>query len=339
MVKLGNDHYMCPVLAHPGVDTPQHPEPQWPVARGPTPGPLFVMEPELPAEYLDPAAMDLAILHNMQHSETALYRQRVAMQAFLHFKARSTNHGHQAEHHRRQAEAVRAWGGDLCPWVIEHQRAEHMHNEHRARTQNQAFVAYQLSHGNINPVRHQVIHEGQVPAFPSLPRHAYGPPPGALMPASGFGSPSAVPGYDQFTVAVDPSYSTVGPAPIFVTPEHGLPVNLTNGALITESRGVFVGNLPYDTEWKDLKTFLNSAGNLEKCDVPRSGGKARGYGTALFATVEEAQRACNMFDQQWFRGRQIKVRPDKYTRCKQRDDAPALDRPSGPLVVTSVAAH
>jgi len=136
-------------------------------------------------------------------------------------------------------------------------------------------------------------------------------------------------------VAINPYYSTIEPAPIFVTPDRGLPVNLTNGALITESRGVFVGNLAYDTQWQELKGFLDPAGHLERCDVPQTDGRGRGYGTALFSSAEGAQRACYMFDQQFFKGRKVKVRLDKYTIRKQNNPAfipPVSQTASGPPV-------
>ncbi|KAG0639601.1 hypothetical protein HOY80DRAFT_886009, partial [Tuber brumale] len=141
--------------------------------------------------------------------------------------------------------------------------------------------------------------------------------------------------------AINPYYSTIEPAPIFVTPDRGLPVNLTNGALITESRGVFVGNLAYDTQWQELKGFLEPAGHLERCDVPQTDGRGRGYGTALFSSAEGAQRACYMFDQQFFKGRQIKVRLDKYTMRKQNNPAfipPVSQAASGPLVANLAPA-
>ncbi|PWW72841.1 hypothetical protein C7212DRAFT_222512, partial [Tuber magnatum] len=124
-------------------------------------------------------------------------------------------------------------------------------------------------------------------------------------------------------------------------PVERLPVNLTNGALITESRGVFVGNLAYDTQWQELKGFLDPAGHLERCDVPQTDGRGRGYGTALFSSAEGAQRACYMFDQQFFKGRRIKVRLDKYTIRKQSNPAfipPVSQTVSGPLVANLAPA-
>ncbi|CUS09626.1 unnamed protein product [Tuber aestivum] len=349
MVKLGNEHDICPTgagLNSPGAlpvaSPPVVPAIPWPVANRPIPGPAFVMEPELPPEYLDQTLAESMLPPGISPAEAAFYYQGIAARAYLHYEARCVNHGIQAEHHRIQVDIARTWGGDHCPLVIEHQRAEQAHNEGRVGAQNQAFVAYLSSKGHSDAsYKRKKSNDRQAPAFPLFQPPVYGPPPGVLMPASGFGYHPPIPGNEQFMVAVNPYYSTIEPAPIFLTPDRGLPVNLTNGALITESRGVFVGNLAYDTQWQELKGFLDPAGHLERCDVPQTDGRGRGYGTALFSSAEGAQRACYMFDQQFFKGRKVKVRLDKYTIRKQSNPAfipPVSQAVSGPLVANLAPA-
>ncbi|KAK6351603.1 hypothetical protein TWF718_004760 [Orbilia javanica] len=109
----------------------------------------------------------------------------------------------------------------------------------------------------------------------------------------------------------------IPPTPVFVNNASGVPVNLSHGGVQTESRGIFIGNLPYNTHWKDLKTFLSPAGNIVRCDVPRKpNNKGRGYATVLFATSEEAEKACEMFNGTMYQGRQIRVRLDTYANTK-----------------------
>ncbi|KAK6503555.1 hypothetical protein TWF481_008569 [Arthrobotrys musiformis] len=109
----------------------------------------------------------------------------------------------------------------------------------------------------------------------------------------------------------------IPPTPVFVNNASGVPVNLSHGGVQTESRGIFIGNLPYNTHWKDLRTFLSPAGNIVRCDVPRKpNNKGRGYATVLFATSEEAERACDMFNGTMYQGRQIRVRLDTYANTK-----------------------
>lgn len=97
-------------------------------------------------------------------------------------------------------------------------------------------------------------------------------------------------------------------------PNHdGLPINLSLGAVFTESRGIFVGNLSYNTQWKDLKEYLSVAGRVIRCDVPQGpNGKGKGYATVLFETPEEALNACEIFNGHPYMGRQLRVRIDKF---------------------------
>ncbi|KAK6355323.1 hypothetical protein TWF696_004433 [Orbilia brochopaga] len=111
--------------------------------------------------------------------------------------------------------------------------------------------------------------------------------------------------------------AAIPPAPLVINNSAGVPVNLTHGAVQTENRGIFIGNLPYNTHWRDLRTFLSSAGNIIRCDVPRKpNNKGRGYATVLFASAEDANRACDMFNGTTFQGRQIRVRLDTYANTK-----------------------
>ncbi|KAK6361155.1 hypothetical protein TWF730_004899 [Orbilia blumenaviensis] len=110
---------------------------------------------------------------------------------------------------------------------------------------------------------------------------------------------------------------SIPPTPVFVNNASGVPVNLSHGGVQTESRGIFIGNLPYNTHWKDLRTYLSPAGTIVRCDVPRKpNNKGRGYATVLFATSEEAERACEMFNGTMYQGRQIRVRLDTYANTK-----------------------
>lgn len=98
----------------------------------------------------------------------------------------------------------------------------------------------------------------------------------------------------------------------YVSNTNGLPVNLTNGIVVTESRGIFIGNLSYNVKWQDLRKFLQQAGHVVKCEVPQmANGKGRGHATALFMYATEAQRACDLFDGVTFLGRPMRVRIDK----------------------------
>ncbi|KAK6537828.1 hypothetical protein TWF694_010730 [Orbilia ellipsospora] len=114
--------------------------------------------------------------------------------------------------------------------------------------------------------------------------------------------------------------AAIPPTPVFINNAAGVPVNLSHGAVQTESRGIFIGNLPYNTHWRDLRTFLSPAGNIIRCDVPRKpNNKGRGYATVLYSSAREAEQACDLFNGTMYQGRQIRVRLDTYANTKVAD--------------------
>ncbi|KAF3910145.1 hypothetical protein AA313_de0208905 [Arthrobotrys entomopaga] len=125
--------------------------------------------------------------------------------------------------------------------------------------------------------------------------------------------------------------AAIPPTPVFINNAAGVPVNLSHGAVQTESRGIFIGNLPYNTHWRDLRTFLSPAGNIIRCDVPRKpNNKGRGYATVLFSSAREAEQACDMFNGTTYQGRQIRVRLDTYANTKVADvGAPVTSASTG----------
>ncbi|KAI5801246.1 hypothetical protein EDC01DRAFT_514385 [Geopyxis carbonaria] len=123
--------------------------------------------------------------------------------------------------------------------------------------------------------------------------------------------------------------SSLNPVQGYITNPQGLPVNLSRGAIVTESRGVFIGNLPFNTQWQELKDFLQDAGRVVRCDVPQVNGKGKGHATALFDTPAQAQRACDLFNGSSFMGRPLRVRIDKYATRKSATESSYPNPPSG----------
>ncbi|KAI0282777.1 hypothetical protein BGY98DRAFT_907293, partial [Russula aff. rugulosa BPL654] len=69
------------------------------------------------------------------------------------------------------------------------------------------------------------------------------------------------------------------------------------------SRNLFVGNvgllmvLPFHCQWQDLKDLFRQAGTILRADVALGqDGRSRGFGTVVFATEHDAERAVNMFN-------------------------------------------
>lgn len=71
--------------------------------------------------------------------------------------------------------------------------------------------------------------------------------------------------------------------------------------------------MPFSTQWQDLKDLLRPAGRILRADIALApDGRSKGWGTAVFATPQEAQNAIDTFDGWEVEGRIIKVRWDKF---------------------------
>ena len=76
---------------------------------------------------------------------------------------------------------------------------------------------------------------------------------------------------------------------------------------------VYVGNLPWNLSWQELRDHLSVAGSITHADVPTdASGRSRGFGTVLFASTREAAKAIQLFNESELNGRTIEVRPDQF---------------------------
>jgi RNA recognition motif-containing protein len=68
------------------------------------------------------------------------------------------------------------------------------------------------------------------------------------------------------------------------------------GSTAYYGRVLFVGNLPFQCQWQDLKDLFRAAGDIQRADVAIGPeGRSRGFGTVLFATPEDAQNAVRLY--------------------------------------------
>lgn len=119
----------------------------------------------------------------------------------------------------------------------------------------------------------------------------------------------------SFMMPVNTTNIHVAPSPFYVTLPNGLPVNLSHGAVQTECRSVFIGNLPYGTTWKELKEYLEGSTRVE---VPRNAdNRAKGHAIATFESSEAANQACLRYNNTPFKGRQLRVRMDRHYETKR----------------------
>ncbi|WWC57933.1 uncharacterized protein I303_100468 [Kwoniella dejecticola CBS 10117] len=80
-------------------------------------------------------------------------------------------------------------------------------------------------------------------------------------------------------------------------------------------RVIFVSNLPLSIQWQDLKDLLRPAGTIIRADVATdASGRPRGFGTALFAEVEDAARAVTMFNEREVHGQRIRAHLERQSR-------------------------
>lgn len=88
-------------------------------------------------------------------------------------------------------------------------------------------------------------------------------------------------------------------------------------------RNLFVGNLPFHCQWQDLKDLFRQAGTIMRADVALGpDGRSRGFGTVVFATEQDAERAVKMFNGYEYNGRTLKVHFDRYLHLNQNSASP-----------------
>ncbi|XP_058093681.1 28 kDa ribonucleoprotein, chloroplastic-like [Magnolia sinica] len=76
-----------------------------------------------------------------------------------------------------------------------------------------------------------------------------------------------------------------------------------------EEAKLFVGNLPYDVESADLAELFEKAGIVESAEViyNRETDQSRGFGFVVMSTIEEAEKAVEMFNRYDINGRLLTV--------------------------------
>lgn len=78
---------------------------------------------------------------------------------------------------------------------------------------------------------------------------------------------------------------------------------------------VFVGNLPWEYKWSDLKKLFSKVGasSIIRADVSldRRTRRSRGYGTVVFTNAKDAHKAIRQFARTVVNGRELEVREGK----------------------------
>lgn len=80
---------------------------------------------------------------------------------------------------------------------------------------------------------------------------------------------------------------------------------------VPEGTQLFVTNLPFEANWRDLKEHFSSAGEVDRAFIKTSEtGRSKGFGTVRFMKKEEAERAIATLNGVEFQGRPLDVRLD-----------------------------
>ena len=82
---------------------------------------------------------------------------------------------------------------------------------------------------------------------------------------------------------------------------------------------IFIGNLSWETEEKDLMDLFKAYGKVTKCTIPleRVSGRKRGFGFVELTSISSERNAINdLQDVEWM-GREIRV-----TKAEKRNFSP-----------------
>lgn len=78
---------------------------------------------------------------------------------------------------------------------------------------------------------------------------------------------------------------------------------------------LFVGNLSYDTSWRELKDHFRQCGDVDRVEVPEGpDGRKKGFGTVRFYKEADAQHAIQTLNGVELQGRELEVREDQKAR-------------------------
>jgi len=100
--------------------------------------------------------------------------------------------------------------------------------------------------------------------------------------------------------------------PMYSQSATGLPVNLSQGAVVTESRGIFIQGLSYTVGNDELQSLIHGVGvRPSKVSVQYdSKGSSKGVATANFANNAEAQYVVSQLNGRTHLGKILAVRMD-----------------------------
>ncbi|SMY28975.1 unnamed protein product [Zymoseptoria tritici ST99CH_1A5] len=101
--------------------------------------------------------------------------------------------------------------------------------------------------------------------------------------------------------------------PMYAANATGTPINISQGIVRTECRGVFVNGLSFKASTKDIEKHFARAGPIVKVDLQRDtqSGRSKGNCTIQYVNADSVAAAIAIFNGQEFWGMPLNVRRDK----------------------------
>lgn len=109
-----------------------------------------------------------------------------------------------------------------------------------------------------------------------------------------------------------PPFGSKNMSPTYVYTSNHRPINATGGLVRTESKGIFINQLDYAIDQRQLEEYLRRIGSFDSCEIRRdpASGRSRGTATARFASAEAAARAIQVLHGQKIMSKTVSVRFD-----------------------------
>ncbi|KAF2741338.1 hypothetical protein EJ04DRAFT_539477 [Polyplosphaeria fusca] len=136
--------------------------------------------------------------------------------------------------------------------------------------------------------------------------------------------PAAYPTATYPAYAIPTQYA-MPPSTAYSSNTSGLPVNVGGGAMLTEARGIFIGQLSYSVGPSELHALLSTVGTPIEYNLMRdSNGASKGSATAKFASAREANDAVKYLNGRHHMGTTITVRYDNNTTVVGQIEGPVI---------------
>ncbi|KAG9532042.1 RNA-binding domain-containing protein, partial [Aureobasidium melanogenum] len=132
------------------------------------------------------------------------------------------------------------------------------------------------------------------------------------MNTSMSGTPMSTPIHMSPVLHPSPPVGLENMSPAYVYTSNHRPINATGGLVQTESKGIFIHQLDYAVDQRQLEEYLRRIGSFDSCEIRRdpTSGRSRGIATAKFASAEAAARAVQVLHGQRIMSKTISVRFD-----------------------------